>query len=116
LKQLKSNVAFTITTIRSNTGPAPEINIKAGVKHGFPLSPITFNLKIETILHAVCHTGRIKTSSGGHTLAPVCGRPSACCSDARWSARLFDVTGRVADGQDWDSEPSNGQPSTSTDK
>jgi hypothetical protein len=45
------------TTIRSSTGPTAEINIKAGVKQGCPLSPIIFNLTMEPILQAVSHTG-----------------------------------------------------------
>jgi hypothetical protein len=44
--------ASCTTTIRSRTGPTPQIAIRAGVKQGCPLSPIIFNLTIEPILRA----------------------------------------------------------------
>jgi hypothetical protein len=86
------------TTIRSNTGPTPEINIKAGVKQGCPLSPIIFNMTVEPILRAVSHTGNgyklhqenIHSLAYADDLALVAQTPEDL-------QRLLDVTGQVAD-------------------
>jgi hypothetical protein len=86
------------TTIRSNTGPTPEINMKAGVKQGCPLSPVIFNLTIEPILRAISQTGT------GYQLHRENINSLAYADDLALVARtpddlqgLLDVTGRVAD-------------------
>jgi hypothetical protein len=85
------------TTIRNNTGPTPEINIKAGVKQGCPLSPIIFNLTIEPILRAISQTGT------GYQIHRETIHSLAYADDLALVARtpddlqgLLDVTGRVA--------------------
>jgi hypothetical protein len=86
------------TTMRGNTGPTPEINIRAGVKQGCPLSPIIFNLIMEPILNVVSQTdnGYQLHQENKHTLA--------CADDLElvaWTPddlqRLLDETGQVAD-------------------
>ena len=50
---------YTINTtnVRSHQGLTPEISIQAGVKQGFPLSPIIFNLTLEPIIRAILQLG-----------------------------------------------------------
>jgi hypothetical protein len=89
---------YNMTMIHSNTGPTAEVNIRSGVKQGCPLSPIIFNLTIESLLGAASLAGKgfqlhqetIHSLAYADDLALIAQTPDDL-------QRLIDVTGKVAE-------------------
>ena len=87
----------TTTNVRTSTGPTSAIPIKAGVKQGYPLSPIIFNLAIEPILRAIgalnvgyrMQESKIDTLAYADDVALITPKPEDL-------QRLLDVTTTVA--------------------